>query len=257
MLIRRQEVTQPLPLREQMKALEHLQELDLKIDALQKKKAAVPGALKALETNLQKTRTTVEAKRNAIGELEKVQRQTKAAIDLNNDRLTRANAKLENVGNSQEFQAANKEIDQLKKLNGSLEEQLKKTDQEIEAASKELTTLEADLTQVQENKSQEEGVLSGQSNQFDADIAALTQQRAPHVTQVDKRVLGQYDRVRVARGGLGIVPAIAGRCKGCNMMVPPQLYNEVQRGNQVHQCPSCHRILFVPGQEIQGSEARA
>ena len=46
-------------------------------------------------------------------EVEKVQRQTQAALDLNKDRLARANTKLESVQNSQEFQAANKEIDQL------------------------------------------------------------------------------------------------------------------------------------------------
>jgi hypothetical protein len=42
-------VSQPFPLREQMKALEHLQELDLRIDVLKKKKAAIPVTLKTLD----------------------------------------------------------------------------------------------------------------------------------------------------------------------------------------------------------------
>ena len=45
-------MTQPLPLREQLKALEHLQELDLKIDRLKQNKNALPQALKTMDAGL-------------------------------------------------------------------------------------------------------------------------------------------------------------------------------------------------------------
>ena len=81
---------------------------------------------------------------------------------------------------------------------------------------------------------------------YKTDIDSLLAERAQFCSQVDQKILVQYDRVRGARGGIGIVPAVAGRCKGCNMMVPAQLYNEVQRALTLHSCPSCHRLLFVP-----------
>jgi uncharacterized protein len=250
-------VTQPRPLREQMKALEHLQELDLKIDVLRKKKGSIPAALKALEDSFAKTRTAVDAKKNAITELEKVQRQTKAALDLNGDRMTRASTKLEAVGNSQEFQAANKEIEQLKKLNLTLEEQIKKSASDIEAGNKELVSLSENLEKAQNERDAQASALSSEGGKFDTEIAALVNERAQFVAQVDKRMLAQYDRVRVARGGLGLVPALGGRCKGCNMILPPQLYNEVQRASNVQACPSCHRLLFVPvAASEEGNTAR-
>lgn len=246
-------MNQPRPLREQLKALEHLQELDLKIDRLKQNKNSLPQALKTMDAGLAKLKAAETAKKNAVSELEKTKAQTGAALDLNKDRLARANSKLEAVSNGPEFQAANKEIEQLKKLNATLEEQLKKIAQEIEAATKEASELSAQYAKAAEERSSQAVQVSGQESQVGTEIEALMKERSKYTVAVDPRTLSQYDRVRGARAGLGIVPALGGRCKGCNMMVPPQLYNEIQKVLQLHACPSCHRILFVPTAVSQAS----
>jgi predicted nucleic acid-binding Zn-ribbon protein len=238
-------VTQPLPLSGQLKALECLQEIDLKIDSLKKNRGGMPAQLKALEEGVLKLKMSVDAKKKAIEDIEKSQRQTQAAQELNRDRLTRANSKLEAVGNSQEFQAANKEIEQLKKLNTSLEEQTKTAVLDIEALNKAAAELSAQLEKQMGEKEAQGAILNTQGSRLDTDIGALTAERKQFVSQVEPRILSQYDRIRGARAGIGIVPAVGGRCKGCNMMVPPQLFIEIQRANQLHQCPSCQRLLFV------------
>ncbi|MCM2324301.1 MAG: C4-type zinc ribbon domain-containing protein [Oligoflexia bacterium] len=241
-------MTSQIPLAEQIKALEHLQELDLKIDQLKKTKNGLPVALKALEDGLAKVRLAVQLKNNAIEEIEKSQRQTRAALDLNRDRLTRSTSRLEIVKNSQEFQAINKEIDQIKKLNGTLEEQNKKADLEIEAIRKEMAGLNTQLEASQTERDAQAERASSEGGKLESEIQGLLADRVQYSSKVEKRTLALYDRVRVARGGLGLVPAHDGRCKGCNMMVPPQLFNEIRKISAIHSCPSCHRLLFVPGQ---------
>ncbi len=239
-------MSQPLPLVEQLKNLEHLQELDLKIDSLKKDQSSLPAGLKMLDDSLNKIKTTLESKKAQMSEIEKVQRQAKAALDLNQDRLARASVKMDAVHNSQEFQAATKEIDQLKKLNLTLEEQDKKSVNDLGAVQKEIATLTHEFEKLQSERNSKAGVVSGQENQLKSDISTLMSERSKFSIHVEQRILSQYDRIRAARGGLGIVPTVGGRCKGCNMMVPPQLYNEVQRGTTLHSCPSCHRLLFIP-----------
>jgi predicted nucleic acid-binding Zn-ribbon protein len=238
-------VTQPLPLSGQLKALECLQEVDLKIDSLKKNRSLLPAQIKALEDGVLKLKFSVEAKKKSVDDIEKSQRQTQAAQELNRDRLTRANSKLEAVGNSQEFQAANKEIEQLKKLNTSLDEQTKKAHLDIESLNKAAVELGTQLEKQMGEKEAQSALLNTQSSRLDADIASLTAERKQFVSQVEPRILSQYERIRGARAGIGIVPAVGGRCKGCNMMVPPQLFIEIQRASQLHQCPSCQRLLFV------------
>lgn len=235
------------PLPEQVKALEHLQELDLKIDQLKKNKAALPDALKTLDQSVAKLQTSVNLKNNEITELEKTQKQTLAALDINRDRLTRSTTRLETVQNSQEFGAINKEIDQLKKQSGTLEEQLKKSNSDIDAVKKILADMTGQLDKVKQERGAQAEVLEGQGGKIEKDLTTLLTERAQYTAQVDSRTLAQYDRVRGARAGLGFVPAVGGRCKGCNMMVPPQMYNEIRKAQQMYSCPSCHRLLFVPG----------
>jgi predicted nucleic acid-binding Zn-ribbon protein len=240
-------VSQPLPLREQLKALEHLQEIDLKIDSLKKNRGALPAQIKALDDGVAKLRLSTEQKKNSILEIEKAQKQTSAAQDLNRDRLTRANSKLEAVANSQEFQAANKEIDQLKKLNTSLEEQSNRAKVDTETLNKTVVELTTQLDKLSGERDSQVAQLTTTGSKLDADIKSLSAERTQHLNGVEPRLLTQYDRIRNARAGLGIVPAVGGRCKGCNMMVPPQLFIEIQRASQLHQCPSCNRLLYIAG----------
>lgn len=241
-------MSQQLPLAEQFKALEQLQELDLKIDQLKRNKSALPQELKVLEDGLAKVKAQVDVKKNALAEIEKTQRQTRAALDINRDRLTRSSSRLDAVKNTHEFQAVSKEIEQIKKMNGTLEEQSKKSDQDAEAIQKEITELTAQFEKAQQERNARAEAVSGQGSKLDGEISALTAERSKFTGSVDPRTLSAYDRVRGARAGLGIVPAVNGRCKGCNMMVPPQMFNEIRRVNAVHSCPSCNRILYIPAE---------
>jgi len=239
-------MNQPLPLVEQLKSLEHLQELDLKIDSIKKSETGLPVALKALDDALAKLKAGLDLKKSQVSELEKVQRQTQAALDLNQDRMSRSNSKLDGVQNTQEFQAANKEIDQLKKLNASLDEQTKKSVAEIELINKDLTVLEEQFNKLKDERETEAAKIFGQVGKHQADMGSLLAERKTFSSKVERATLALYDRVRGARAGLGIVPTVGGRCKGCNMMLPAQLYNEIHRGTILHCCPSCHRLLYLP-----------
>ncbi len=238
---------------EQMKALESLQELDLKIDRVKKDRTGIPAALKTLDDQLNKVKHTAQLKTHAIGELEKVQRQTQAALDLNKDRLGRSEGRLEGVQNTTEFQAASKEIEQLRKLNTTLGEQGKKTVSDIENANKDLATINGQLETLKSERDAQASTLKNQNADLEGELARLDTERKGYTQQIEPKTLTLYDRVRGARAGVGMAPAIAGRCQACNMMVPPQHYNEIQKGLSLQSCPSCHRILFIKQQSASAS----
>ncbi|MBC7693533.1 MAG: hypothetical protein H7222_17335 [Methylotenera sp.] len=239
-------MTQPLPLKDQLDVLESLQELDRKIDALKKSKVGLPVGLKAVEDSYQKLRTSYDIKKAAIADLEKTQRQTQAALELNQDRATRASGKLEAVSNTNEFQAANKEMEQLKKLSASLDEQLKKTAQDLATATAELAAMTQKFEASKTDRDAHASALHDQEKKLDTEIGVFMNERAQFTSKVEPRMLTYYDRTRAGRAGLGISPAVGGRCAACNMAVQPQVYNDVLRGTAMQTCTSCHRILYVP-----------
>jgi predicted nucleic acid-binding Zn-ribbon protein len=239
-------VNQSIPLREQLKQLEQLQEIDLKIDSIRKQEKGLPGGLKGVEDSLKKLQFGLDQKKTDAADLEKTVRQAQAALELNQDRMTRSHARLEGVQNSQEFQAVTKEQEQLKKLNVSLEEQIQKAQADQALNQKEQAVLDGELQKLKEQLERDQAKVASQLSRHQTDLTALLEARQGFVSKIDRPTLAQYERVRGARGGVGIVPTVAGRCQGCHMMIPPQLFNELHRCNQVHACPSCHRILFLP-----------
>jgi hypothetical protein len=59
------------------------------------------------------------------------------------------------------------------------------------------------------------------------------------------------------RKGLAVVAVKDGTCRGCNMRIPPQLYNVLQRGNSLELCPTCNRIIYWARLLEEPSEASA
>ncbi len=245
-----------MPVREQLKALENLQEIDLKIGALQKKKAGLPVHLKNLEDAFAKSQQAITFKQNAIAEIERIQRQMHATVDLNKDRLTRAHQKLEAVQNTHEYQAASKELEQLRKMSLGLEDQMKKSKVELEAAQADLAKLTEEFEKIKTERDARLAEMGEHSGKIEGEVQILMSERGKFTPNVDSRVLASYDRVRAARGGIGLSPAGAGRCGVCNIMLPPQLFNEVQKAVAVHQCSSCSRILFVPAKAAESASSQ-
>lgn len=239
-------MTEPLPFKEQLIALVHLQELDLNIDNLKRKKTALPGQLKEVQANYNRLKEMMEVKTSVIDEQQKVQRQILAAIELNDDRLKRTNERLTDIKNTKEFQAINKEISQLQELNASLATQKENNSKGLEASQTELVELKTQFENIQAQRDSQAAELSKEVVMLDTNLSRLEKERQKFTINIDRRVLSTYERVRVRRGGLGLVPTEGGRCKGCNMHIPPQLYNQVQKNLELVMCPNCNRFLFIP-----------
>jgi hypothetical protein len=64
----------------------------------------------------------------------------------------------------------------------------------------------------------------------------------------------RYEFIRQRRNGTAIAPVREGVCLGCNMNVLPQQFIDLQKGEEILQCPHCQRILYwLDG--LQGEEA--
>jgi predicted nucleic acid-binding Zn-ribbon protein len=91
--------------------------------------------------------------------------------------------------------------------------------------------------------SNESGTIGKEEQVLNADLERLLGEREKMIVGLDKRYLSAYEKIRDSKFGIGIVRAIEGNCKGCNMRIPPQIYNELQKNSEIHTCPSCRRIL--------------
>ncbi len=76
-------------------------------------------------------------------------------------------------------------------------------------------------------------------------LLGLDAERKLVSNKIDPTLLEKYLILKERyQGGLVIVPVQDAICRGCNVNLPPQLYNELHRCDTLRFCPNCHRIIY-------------
>jgi len=78
----------------------------------------------------------------------------------------------------------------------------------------------------------------------DSDVTAWEQKRVALQQNVSAELISRYERIKKRNKGIGVTFVWKAVCNGCHMNIPPQLYNEVQRSEELFSCPNCNRIIY-------------
>jgi predicted nucleic acid-binding Zn-ribbon protein len=81
----------------------------------------------------------------------------------------------------------------------------------------------------------------------------LQAQRQQDETTLAPEILELYERVRKARRGVALAEARDGACTACNVLLRPQVYNEVRTNESIVTCETCSRILYYVEQSVEGA----
>jgi predicted nucleic acid-binding Zn-ribbon protein len=228
-----------------MKLLETLQKVDLELQETEQSLAALPQKLQALRDNLTKVVSLLDGERQRFEEAVGYRSQLETNARVAQDELTKAKTRLQQVRNSKEYMAAQREFDTNRKVTGERESEIGKLAEAIEQFKQSIDAKESELATLREHVAEEEKATSeklerlrGQALQQRIDRDVMSEKVAP-------AVLRKYQQIRRQRG-LAVVEARSGVCSGCHMQLPPQLFNILHRGNSIELCPNCQRIVYFP-----------
>ena len=118
--------------------------------------------------------------------------------------------------------------------------------EQVETAEKSLSEDKQQYSMVVDELKQEKESLTQAADQSKQDLAALQSNRETVAATIDPGLLEIFNyQVRKHSDGIAISEVKSEVCQGCNMNIPPQMYNELQRGTtSLKYCPSCERIIF-------------
>ncbi len=238
-------------MRNSLKSLYQLQEIDLRIDGLDSEKAQLLNEAQALEAKLAEAREKIAARREEARTLEEEKGALEANLKAEGENITRSEAHLKEIKTQKEYQAVSKEISTAKKLIAELEDQILQKINAIEEINVDVTKKEADLSELEGNVATQKGEVEAKVQSLDSGIAVDAATREQTVKGLPASVMKRYSRLRDQRRGVAVVEAREGNCMGCNMHLPPQLYNTLFRADDVITCPHCQRILIMK-QEVEG-----
>ncbi len=67
-------------------------------------------------------------------------------------------------------------------------------------------------------------------------------------------LLKRYEFILRRHNGSAICEVREGVCLGCHLSMLPQLYIDLQKGEEIIQCPNCQRIVYWLGEEAEEEE---
>lgn len=231
-------------MREKLKALAELQKVDLEVASLRKAADVHPRQLAELERELGAARSAIEAERNRVADIERQKTTLEQNITDEKDKVKKWEARLAEQRSTREYSALAREIDIAKKANQTMADELVELSKTLGAAREAVKVKEAEFATRQEQLSSRMAELRSKQSQAEGQVKTLEGKRSEVSSRVDPTLLRRYETVRKKKLP-AMVGVVNGTCQGCNMNVPPQLYNNLRVSLGTDVCPSCNRIIYA------------
>lgn len=231
---------------EKIMALYELQQIDSRIDEINKIKGELPLEVQDLEDEIAGLRTRIENIGNEIEELNQLTRQRKREIDEAKALIDKYEEQQNNVRNNREFDALSKEVEYQKLEIELANKRLKEYAAAIKVKKAQSEEAEATVEDRSLDLSQKRRELESIEEETAKDIEALQVLVADARKKLDERMLTAYNRIRGnMHNGLAVVTVKRDACGGCYNRIPPQRQVDIRQNRKIIICEYCGRILVA------------
>jgi len=245
-------------LKEQLRLLRELQAIDSRRQEMRKSIEALPERLRPAKQDLAKLEAMLQQEREQVADTEKWRAEQEELVRRDEEAVRQAKSKLQQSRNTKDFAAANREVENKRRMISEREEELIKVISAMEATRAQLEQREKDVEALRQHVATEEATVASRTAELTSELEQQESGREAIASQVPRELLRRYEQVQ-RRRGIALVPVVDGICKGCFMSLPPQLSNIIARNTTLESCPSCQRLLYrvemMPQAEGDGSTA--
>lgn len=234
----------------QIDTLVKVQQIEIEAGKLNHYLKKIPARVSSIEQELEAFIRSVETDEAAIEEFNKQYRALEAEVQLNFSKIQKSQEKLRSVKTNKEYQSSLKEIDDIKAVDSKLEDEMLELLEKIEAAEKAIKDRRQHYTEIVDESNREKEAIERDAEQRQKNLAELDSKRIAIAAELDAGLLEIFSQVKAKQGNLVAIVAVQDAvCQGCNMNIPPQVYNELHRCDSLRYCPSCFRIIYWQDQD--------
>jgi len=230
---------------EQMELLKELQEIDQELNKVGQSRKELETERSALNADVERVQGMVDSLAADGEALREQRRELTQALVLEQENVKKAESRLPTIKTQKEYVAVLKEIDTAKKMNKDIEDKIRAKDGEIEVLSREQEEKEAELASLKEKVDSRQEEIAAVLAEYAQTEEEKGSQRDPLLKGLPAPLRKRYQLLFERRGGMAVVEARNGACLGCNMHLPPQLFNSLFQTQEIQSCPHCNRLLFV------------
>jgi len=229
--------------KEQLETLAKLQSIEAEPQSINARLNVVPEKIESFDHEINTIDQRLSDESTRLEELKKEYRVNELDVDVNLSKMKKSEDKLREVKTNKEYQSTLKEIEDIKAINSEIEDKMIDCLDQIDEVEKYLSTKKDEFQVLKDQIESEKDAIHQESEAGKARLTELQTEWDAVSKQVDPKLMKTYMGVQDQRG-VAIVAVNNAVCQGCNLNIPPQMYNELQRGDSLRFCPHCQRIIY-------------
>ncbi|MBN2332536.1 MAG: hypothetical protein JXO49_04430 [Deltaproteobacteria bacterium] len=228
---------------DQIQSLWRLQEIDLTLGTLRAQQDTFGAALAQLKQEVAELEQVLTGLQAEIEKKRFDRQKIQHEIERLREMVKQSKVKQSQIKTNKEYFAALKEIETCEKEINIQETALLELMEEIDTLQSKADDQAKVLADKQEVVAVQEGSMAQRTAELDQEINGCAQERQAVVDVLNDRLLARYNRIR-GRFANAVVRVENGTCMGCHVNVPPQVYINLLKGEDILNCPNCQRIMF-------------
>lgn len=229
---------------EQIEQLVVLQKVDSEMIGLERTLEEAPKQLQSLlekKDYLQQQQDVIQEKINVL--LEQKGR-IESEIENDSQKVKKSKNKLMLVENTKEYHAMMREMDNMEKMNRMREEEKGNLLADLSDLEGRKETLQKDIDELAATIAAQQSTLDEEMAGKRVRLEVLNKEKMQASQAVPAPILVRYNFIRDRIPNPVIVPVSEAVCQGCHVIIPPQAFIDLQKGEQILSCPNCQRIVY-------------
>jgi predicted nucleic acid-binding Zn-ribbon protein len=167
--------------------------------------------------------------------------------------MERSREKLARCRTEREVNAAQREVEELRKLYRDREIEVEKLSSLVEQARHESENTEKERNSIASELGLTEGDVTTKLGQLEVEAGTKRKARVALAEKVTPVLYRRYETIRKRRDS-SIAYVTDGTCSQCHIRIPPMMFQKMSRGDEFDQCPSCARILYYKPPQTDEAE---
>ncbi len=228
----------------EMEMLLKLQNIDYDLGELDRSKDYLPEMINNMEREMEETRNVLQTSEKELKEQNLLYNKLDIDLATLNQELAKFQKQMLAIKTNKEYDALTTEIANRKVKISSTEEEILKILTHMDDLKEKIKQYKQKLEEVEKNNATQLVHLREELNSIEDKVKIKKGDRKNITVRIDKKLLATYERVKRGRGDQVVVSIRKRACGACYKSIPPQMIQEIRKGEIIYTCDNCGRILI-------------
>ena len=226
--------------------LYELQEADLEIEVKRQALAYVESQLGERQA-VDEACDRLASEKKRLDELRASQREREWVVEDLRSRVATLEEKLYggSVKNPKELASIQEQVEHLKRRGSEEEDHVLDIMTQAETAQENVTATGREVGTLEREWQLEQDRLARERDELTAALAILERKKRDIISRIDAASIRLYEELRAKRQGRAVAKVEQGMCQGCRIVLPIRELQRARGSQELVQCGSCERILYV------------